>query len=115
MPRVVLDGHSYYIERRSFEFEDPREVDEQLTATHFQREDGGLAPRSFRMNIICQSRSELYELSGSFLKTSIPNPLTFTDTLGLTWRVYFERMGPIERIDRVGNIFRVPIELTEAS
>lgn len=114
MPKITLDGHSYHIERRSFEFEDAREVDEQLTATYFQREDGGLAPRSFRMNIICQSRSELNELSGAFLKTNVPDPLTFTDILGLSWNVYFERMGPIERIDRAGNIFRVPVELTRA-
>lgn len=84
------------------------------------REEGGFDARIWKMNIILTSRSELVNLSGSFIKTTpvmdspTSNELIFADNQKHSHYVYFKGMGPIEAIDRAANTFRVPILLVES-
>jgi len=73
------------------------------------------------MNIICSSEQELGGLSGSFIKTypdsgsTVYNQLVFKDNVAITHTVYFDGIDVIEQLDRAGNIFRVPIRLSETT
>ena len=60
-------------------------------------------------------------VSGSFLKThpdsgsSVYNVLAFSDNVQTAHTVYFDKIDVIEQLDRAGNIFRVPIHLSETA
>jgi len=120
-PKVRLDGNWYYYERGTYQYHKPKAITEQVTVGEkLAREEGGFDAKIWRMNLVLTSRTELTNLSGSFIKTtpvagsSTSNDLIFADNQSYSHYVYFKEMGPIEAIDRAAKTFRVPILLTES-
>jgi len=108
--RVTLDKKAYYVEEGSYSV-----FEEKVTKRSFTLgekllvEERGFQPRVWEMTLFCFGKGALLGLSGSFLKKA--KKLVFSDMKGITGEVYFDRFGPIERLRRTKNWFRVPVRL----
>jgi len=112
----------YWYERGSYRYQEPKAGQPITTAgDDVIKIEGGLDAKKWRMNVICQSRQQLDGISGSFVKTnpdsgsSVYNELVFKDNIATTHTVYFDSIDVIEQLDRAGNIFKVPIHLSETT
>ena len=115
---VIIDSQTYDYERGSYRrildkvFETSVAVDGS-----FIRQEGGFDPEAWEMDIICTSRTQLDNLSGSYIKTTPDadsetfHQIPYVDNLGRLYTVYFDDVGNIEPIDRRATIFRVPVRL----
>jgi len=113
LKRVILDKKAYYVEEGSYSV-----FEEKVTTRSFTLgerlliEERGFQPRVWEMTLLCLSKPALFGLAGSFLKRA--TRLLFSDMKGVTGEVFFDRFGPVERLRRTKNWFRVPVRLVSA-
>jgi len=106
--KLKIDGYSYYTGSSS---ELKNKVIEEVISINGKRAitERGFELRQLEYTVICVGESELYALSGSFIKETV----AVTTPQGESLNCFFETFGPWEELPVDSNIFRVPIRLLE--